>query len=629
MKKEVKHSGIGINLMLLITVFFGSLFSSCYTKDDVPVMPTTESSDSVVYKINVKVVDLSNTPIEHVKIYPMGVETDANGMYTFTLNVAGSVSFSLEKEGYESVSYTVTLPFGKNGETKTVEATFLMKKVEIKEAIYTVAGKVFDGLTKEAVTNATGTWTLRGGAAADNGTLTIGADGTFSQVLHKPGVYDFVINATGKEEVKYSVTIQKIAAGEEYYFNMEIPMYEEGTVEGQTYTLEGTIRDADGQDLTGATVYYSVAGSTETTQVEVYGNEFSIDNLKKGSVTLFVKKDGKNGWSKTFDLNKFSVGTAIAVPVYMTAPKAGEETAEVFVPGQGAELKPVKTESGVTEDGKKMIEVATTLSIPQDALNTATLISTKVNATIDNTTSGGILDVIPAAATFVTGEFLPNNTTFAAPLTWKITNPFDKVFIGMKLQYSEDGVNWAAPEKDAGIAVQGNDYIAKIHHFSYYRVVLESSSVDTVTELTPINFEKFYLNNTAKIIKKGEGKFTYTVKNGYEYITSLDGYSENVQALIEAALEGLNGEPMATVEKTGANDIDVPSDWVYVASGQQQFLIKTYTFKVSGGEDIVVKIKTTNGQVSTISGKIEMFDQHHHTHGGHITAGGAGGGAGE
>ena len=105
MKKEVKHSGIGINLMLLITVFFGSLFSSCYTKDDVPVMPTTESSDSVVYKINVKVVDLSNTPIEHVKIYPMGVETDANGMYTFTLNVAGSVSFSLEKEGYESVSY--------------------------------------------------------------------------------------------------------------------------------------------------------------------------------------------------------------------------------------------------------------------------------------------------------------------------------------------------------------------------------------------------------------------------------------------------------------------------------------------------------------------------------------------
>ena len=113
MKKEVKHSGIGINLMLLITVFFGSLFSSCYTKDDVPVVPPTVSTDPATYTVDITVIS-DKGALEGVSIYPMNLTTNASGKSTYTQTGSGNVVFSLVKEGYENVSYTVSLPEAAN-----------------------------------------------------------------------------------------------------------------------------------------------------------------------------------------------------------------------------------------------------------------------------------------------------------------------------------------------------------------------------------------------------------------------------------------------------------------------------------------------------------------------------------
>lgn len=79
------------------------------------------------------------------------------------------------------------------------------------------------------------------------------------------------------------------------------------------------------------------------------------------------------------------------------------------------------------------------------------------------------------------------------------------------------------------------------------------------------------------------------------------------------------------IAKTGTNDIEVIPGWVYVATGKQQFVIKTYTFEIDGKK---VKVVIREAKAVILKGSSEIYDQHH-THGGHITEGGAGGGAGE
>ena len=129
MKKEVRHLGISMNLMLMVMVLFGSLFSSCYTKDDLPVVPPTESNEPAKYTVNVTVTSAEG-PLDGVQLYPMNGTTDAKGKYTYTQTGSGNVTFSLVKKDYEDVSYTVTLPVAKNGTEVSLDATFYMKKVK-------------------------------------------------------------------------------------------------------------------------------------------------------------------------------------------------------------------------------------------------------------------------------------------------------------------------------------------------------------------------------------------------------------------------------------------------------------------------------------------------------------------
>lgn len=642
MKKEVKHLGISMNLMLMVMVLFGSLFSSCYTKDDLPVVPPTESNEPVKYTVNVTVRSAEG-PLDGVQLYPMNGETKNGGKYTYTQTGSGNVTFSLVKKDYEDVSYTVILPVAKNGTEVSLDATFYMKKVKAEEpATYTVAGKVFDGLTQDVIANANGTWQLRGSSKdEDRGTFTTAADGAFSVELPGPGVYDFAVTATGKDNVSYSVTVQKVAAGEAYYFNMEIPMYEEGTVEGQTYTINGSVFDESAAPLSsGIKVYYrhtDVNGSVDVEQEEipVHGNQFSLENVKKGSVTLFVKSNDAtlNGWTKTFELNKFSVGAAIPVSVYMTEAENGS-VEEVVLPTEETTITIPTTEEDPTKDA---IAVNGEIVVPEGALTEPTLIGAKIEGILDDAILASEEDPIKEdeapVATFVKGEFLPEGLTFETPITWSVENPFKVTFNELGVQYSKDGKAWADVNNE--VKVNGNNYETELEHFSHYRLVVKST-VALQSDSSNLVLEDYYVNKSGETIKAGEGKFEYTAETGYEYVTSIEealsnaglAVDANVVTMIKKAIVTINGDNdnIKKEVKTGTNNIDVPANSVYATTGKQIYQTKTYTFRING-QDVKVVIKAAKSVI--VGGKVEPYDAAHHTHGGHITNGGAGGGSAE
>lgn len=651
MKKEVKHSGIGINLLLLVTVLFGSLFSSCYTKDDVPVVPPTVSTDPATYTVNITVTS-DEGALKGVSIYPMinqaNMTTDASGKCTYTQTGSGMVIFSLVKEGYVDAFYAVTLPAAGSGEKVTLAATFFMKAEKKAEeevpAVYNILGKVFDGVTKAPIEDATVTGTLRGNADVVLEEQTTDADGNFSYAnVEKTGVYDIVIKKAGMNDVRYAATIQQVPAGQEYNFNLEVPMYKEGSVEGKFYTLGSTIITPDGYRLNDDVTVTYRNNDDPAVKMEVTAGEFMIKNLKAGTVTVIVKVDDAsleyNAYTATYDLSTFNEGTMITLPVYLTKRKAGN-VAEVVTPEEEVTIDVPEVEEDMSAETPS-VAVKTELFVPQGALKTEEVISVKVSGVIENAVvseeSAPITDETPATATFVTGEFLPTGITFEKPLVWTVANPvgtsagetkhaFDK----LQLQYSEDGIVWKDVDNEVTYDKTTGKYSTKIEHFSSYRMVV-TSTVDTSSIWKELSVGNF-VNNTGKPIAAGEGEFKYNDYEGYEYKITVDEAlniagitSDKIKVMLQKAVEMKGEVGIKEVAKTGTNDIEVIPGWVYVATGKQQFVTKTYTFEIDGKK---VKVVIREAKAVILKGSSEIYDQHH-THGGHITEGGAGGGSAE
>lgn len=647
MKKEVKHSGIGINLMLLVTVLFGSLFSSCYTKDDVPVVPPTVSTDPATYTVNVTVTS-DKGALEGVSVYPMGLTTDASGKCTYTQTGSGIVIFSLVKEGYVNAFYAVTLPTAGSGEKVTLAATFFMKAEKKAEeevpAVYNILGKVFDGVTKAPIEGATVTGTLRGDADVVLEEQTTDAEGNFSYAnVEKTGVYDIVIKKAGMNDVRYAATIQQVPAGQEYNFNLEVPMYTEGSVEGKFYTLNCFIVTPEGEPFTGNVSVTYRNNDDPAVKMEVTAGDFLIPNLKAGTVSVIVKVDDAtleyNAYSAKYDLSAFNEGTVIGLPVYLTKRKAGN-VAEVVTPEEEVTIDVPELEEDMSAETPS-VAVKTELFVPQGALKTEEVISVKVSGVIENAVvseeSAPITDETPATATFVTGEFLPTGLTFEKPLVWTVANPvgtstgetkhaFDK----LQLQYSEDGIVWKDVDNEVTYDKATGKYSTKIEHFSSYRMVV-TSTVDTSSMWKTLSVGNF-VNNTGKPIAAGKGEFKYNDYEGYEYEITVDEAlrianitSDKIKVMLQKAVEMKGEVGIKEVAKTGTNDIEVIPGWVYVATGKQQFVTKTYTFEIDGKK---VKVVIREAKAVILKGSSEIYDQHH-THGGHITEGGAGGGAGE
>lgn len=115
MRKEVKQFSMSAKAILMVMVVFGTLFSSCYTKDDIPVVP-----DPVVvenqYIIEGTVVSYYLGVLETLN--GVTVTCDKGGVVTaagetnFIVKVSGpdTYTLTLKKDGYDEISYQVVVP---------------------------------------------------------------------------------------------------------------------------------------------------------------------------------------------------------------------------------------------------------------------------------------------------------------------------------------------------------------------------------------------------------------------------------------------------------------------------------------------------------------------------------------
>ena len=151
MKKEVKRLRISTTgLVLMVMVAFGSLFSSCYTKDDIPVVPEVEPVKNT-YVISGKLVGFDYATMQSdrglsgvtVTSTPAAAKIEvANGSYAVYVNGGGSYTLSFSKEGYENNSCTVIVP----------EATTATGQMVLVTADVTLFKKLGEPSTTGAIT---------------------------------------------------------------------------------------------------------------------------------------------------------------------------------------------------------------------------------------------------------------------------------------------------------------------------------------------------------------------------------------------------------------------------------------------------------------------------------------------
>lgn len=638
MKEKVKHSRFGIGLMLLTTVFFGSLFSSCYTKDDVPVVPVTEPTEPATYTVNIAVVGDDDKPLAGVQLFPQregSVQDLGNGMYSFTTKGAGSVVFCLVKEGYKTIYYTVNLPVAEDGTTVTVPARFYMdaeeEEEEVKAAEYNISGRVFNGATdaKEGVVGAQVKVTLRSDSKVswsketdDNGIFNILSAEEEIKVV--PGIYDVLVTKEGMNDVRYSAVIEEVAAGQVKNFNLEVAMYEEGTVDGETFSVLCNIT-SDGVPFT-KSVKLTYVNEDQTETKDVNTGVLLLSGLKKGNVTIYAQVKGSeyNEYMIQFKLEKASVGQILQLPINLSKAQAGT-IAKVVTPDED-----------ITIETPESSDVEMSLNIPAGSLDEIMLVSMEADTDVKNAVLSSeenpITGTVEAAAAFVTGTFAPS-MKFNNPITWSVENPYEGVaFNNLKLQYKgDDEKDWSDVDNTI---IYGEDgfYITELEHFSSYRMVVTSTvKVDTVWE--SVKLPTTIYNGLGKRLAVNEGKFTCTVNSGSEYEVSVEsalnnaGIPESVKGVLTAAMAKVAvGNGVTEKEYTGSNSIEIEPEWVYIPTGKQAMLTKTYTFRIN---DTDVNVVVKEAGMIKITGTAEPYNQHHHTHGGHFTDGGAGGGAGE
>ncbi len=114
MRKEVKHLGISAKAILMVMVVFGTLFSSCYTKDDIPVVQKPEVVPNK-YVIEGTIVTNNNGQQETLKGVTVtsdknGVVTSGDANFIVTVPSPDIYTLTLTKDGYDNITYKVVVP---------------------------------------------------------------------------------------------------------------------------------------------------------------------------------------------------------------------------------------------------------------------------------------------------------------------------------------------------------------------------------------------------------------------------------------------------------------------------------------------------------------------------------------
>lgn len=657
----------------------GLVLTSCYNKNDIPVVPDPPAPKGpATYTVTITVLDEAMVGVEGVTFQGITATGGKAGVYTFKPTSGGTYAFVASKTGYQSVSSSVVLPQGVDGDVITSSVAIVLgtEKPAPVPAKYNVYGSIVNGLDNSAITGATVICNLRGSSTPVNVTVS---GNTFTPTITVAGVYDFKITHPDYENFMTAITIQAINPGETYNLAVTANMYKKGTVDGKTYTVKGVVKDVNGKIITlGGTVNYTVvesatkaAGDILTSgKVTITNGQYVITDLPKGQITMLFSVNGYNSFTVTQDISKISEGQIITFDAYLVVPSssAGADVV-VELPETGEVKEELKVDVPLSEsvvnqekevvlnadgtpqtnpDGSFVtvpVDVVASLPVKAEAKILSSTIITDASGqpvqgaiAISSVTNGSIvstssLELVSASASTVSATFGPAGTQFSVPVEWVVSNPtreaataptaapaFDK----LDLEWLNASNVWVSQNQEVKYDKTTGTYVAKINHFSQYRLVAKA---DTKKDIVSTNNVKVYVTE----VPVQNATYTYTNKSGLKQTTSVATALENagitskeVKSVIQKAHDGLVGKALySEKEETQKTGSAMSINQALTATNTYVVTTYTLTFKVDGKDVVVVSESYT----TKTNSKIDIKDPHH-TSGDHVTDSGAGGGSG-
>lgn len=253
MRKEVKHFGMSAKAILMVMVVFGTLFSSCYTKEDIPVVQIPEEVPNK-YIIEGTIVANNNGNLETLK--GVTVTSDKNGVVAagdanFIVTVSGpdTYTLSLSKTGYDPISYKVVVPSAGDKITGQLIAVNVQLTMYRENTSNPGSGEV--GVEGGVVTNGGGELSIPAGALTANTQITMTVLDDVKQAVEVNGTQEaaaqFLLGEFGPSGTKFLNPVQWSVAYDalsEYYLaNTQLQYRANNNAGDWTVLTDGIVYD--------------------------------------------------------------------------------------------------------------------------------------------------------------------------------------------------------------------------------------------------------------------------------------------------------------------------------------------------------------------------------------------------
>ena len=267
MRKEVKHFGMSAKAILMVMVVFGTLFASCYTKDDIPVVQVPEEVPNK-YIIEGTIVANTNGVLETLK--GVTVTSDKNGVvssgdanFIVTVGSPDTYTLSLSKTGYDPISYKVVVPSAGDKITGQLISVNVQLTMYRENTSNPGTGEV--GVDGGNVVNGNGTLTIPAGALTANTTITMSVNDDVKQAVEVTGSQEaaaqFLLGEFGPGGTKFLAPVDWSVAydalSDFYLANTQLQYRANNNAGDWTVMTDGIVYDNDNDKYNVSLTHFS------------------------------------------------------------------------------------------------------------------------------------------------------------------------------------------------------------------------------------------------------------------------------------------------------------------------------------------------------------------------------------
>lgn len=475
--------------------------------------------------------------------------TDENGEYEIDEIPEGSYTVTFTLQDYIPVELYAEIT---GGETTTLDATLQ----EDQQPVYgSIKGRVVDP-QYNGISGATVSYEFQGQAGSST---TTDSNGFFTFQNLDPGVYTVSASKDGYDGMSSDVNV---TAGEQV--EVEITLTPVVTPTG---SIAGTVKDGDGNVLSGVTV--SAGGTTTTTDSQ---GQYTISDLDPGSYTVNFTKDGYNSVVLYADVVSGSTTTLNATLEKEDEPTTGMIEGKVIdMNGDGIAnasvsfARRIGTSSTTTTDSKGNFSFQDVT--PGDYRVTASktgYITNYVDITVNAGQTSTCQIVLP-------GEPTPTGS-IEGTVTDTDGNPLQGVLVNAGSYSTTTDVNgdYALSDVDTGT------YTVTFSRDGYHSVESSAEVTENETTILDVSLEKIIVKSWQNVGNPGfspaEGYYTSLfVYNGTPYVAFRD-----TNASDKASVMKYNGTSWEYVGSPGFSAGAVHATSLYVYNGTPYVAYRDY-----------------------------------------------------